>query len=103
MSETPVDVLAEHYCGESSTAGILARAYLAQAEQLRELQETNRRLNRRAQMAEGVADENVEKCRRAGISLGRGLANYAATRSEETIATQAEQLRELREAAASYV
>lgn len=40
---------------------------------------TNQRLNLRCQEAESVARENVEACRRAGTSFGRGLANWAAT------------------------
>lgn len=38
----------------------------------------NSELNRRCQRAESVANENVEACKRAGQSFGRGLANYAA-------------------------
>lgn len=61
------------------------RAEAAEAE-LAAARETIQRLNRRAQQAEAVADENVEACRRAGVSLGRGLANYAATRATEQLA-----------------
>lgn len=42
------------------------------------LKKTNRKLNRRCQFAESVANENVEKCKKARISFGRMLANYAA-------------------------
>lgn len=43
-----------------------------------ELRRKNTEFHRRAQQAEGVANENVEQCRRAGVTFGRQLANYAA-------------------------
>lgn len=43
---------------------------------------TNARLNRRAQQAESAAAQTVEDCRRQGVSLGRGLALWAAERAE---------------------
>ena len=39
--------------------------------------------HRRAQRAEGVADQHVEACRRQGVSLGRGLATWAARMMEQ--------------------
>lgn len=41
------------------------------------LRETVKRLNRRAQLAEAAALQNVEECRRQGMSLGRMLALWA--------------------------
>ena len=40
--------------------------------------ETNRRLNRRVQLAEAAARDNVEACIRKGASFGRMLANWSA-------------------------
>lgn len=42
------------------------------------LRESVKRLNRRCQQAESVARQNVAACKRAGQSMGRGLANWAA-------------------------
>ena len=42
------------------------------------LEATVRRLNRRCQQAEKAAQENLEDCKRAGVSMGRSLANWAA-------------------------
>ncbi|CCW14632.1 hypothetical protein EBESD8_52020 [Rhodococcus aetherivorans] len=39
---------------------------------------TNARLNRRCQQAEKAARENIDACKRAGMSFGRSLANYGA-------------------------
>ena len=47
-------------------------------ERITELEATVRRLNRRCQQAEKAASENVDDCRRAGVSMGRSLANWAA-------------------------
>lgn len=46
------------------------------------LRSKNTELNRRCTDAEGVARDNVEQCRRQGVSLGRGLANWAASEWE---------------------
>lgn len=46
------------------------------------LRDTNRNLNRRVQLAESAVAENVEACRRAGVSLGRVLANAAVAQME---------------------
>ncbi|KDE14230.1 hypothetical protein [Rhodococcus aetherivorans] len=43
-----------------------------------EARATNTRLNRRCQLAEKAARENIDACKRAGMSFGRSLANYAA-------------------------
>ena len=51
----------------------------AERARLDESRATNARLNLRCQKAESAARENVEACRRAGVSFGRGLANWAAT------------------------
>ena len=59
------------------------------------LRETNRKLNRRCQLAEKVADDNIEKCKRAGVSFGRALSNYGYLKQQEEIADLNEQLREL--------
>ena len=59
--------------------------------------ETIARLNRRAQQAEAVADENVEACRRAGQSFGRGLANYSATHEKERAEAAEAEVARLRE------
>lgn len=42
------------------------------------LRATNTELNRRAQLAESAARENVEAVLRAGMPLGRTLAHFAA-------------------------
>lgn len=46
------------------------------------LRRTNTGLNRRCQRAESAALQNVEECRRQGISLGRSLANFGYSRAE---------------------
>lgn len=53
------------------------RATTAEAA-LAEARATNARLNRRCQQAEKAARENIDACKRAGMSFGRSLANYAA-------------------------
>lgn len=74
-------------------------AALAEAERQRdEARATNAQLNRRAQAAEAVADQNVEACKRAGASFGRGLANYAAARNEERALAAEAALADTREA-----
>lgn len=55
-----------------------------QAENI-ELKETNQRLNRRCQQAEAGVEENVEACRREGVSLGRALAWAEVGRVEAEI------------------
>lgn len=50
------------------------RTAIAENEQFRA---TNQHLHRRCQLAEKAARENVERCQRAGVSLGRSLANWA--------------------------
>ncbi len=47
-------------------------------EDIRSLQATNKKLNRRCQQAESAAAVNVEAVKRAGGSLGRALAGWAA-------------------------
>ena len=44
------------------------------------LKDTNRRLNKRCQLAECAANDNIEKCKRAGVSFGRSLANYGCAK-----------------------
>jgi hypothetical protein len=67
-----------------------------------EARATNRDLNRRCQQAEAAARENVEACRRSGVSLGRGLGHFAAAMFErerdEARAALAERDRQLAEA-----
>lgn len=41
------------------------------------LRQKNKELNRRAQLAESAARQNIEACKKQGISMGRALANYA--------------------------
>lgn len=57
------------------------------ARELAEARATNTRLHRRVQAAEAAARTTVEECRRAGVSLGRSLAVWAAgnwrTRAEQ--------------------
>jgi len=50
------------------------------------LRDTVSSLNRRCQAAESAATENVEACRREGLSLGRSLANWAATKAGDEVA-----------------
>ena len=45
---------------------------------LLEARATNALLNRRCQQAEKAARDNIDACKRAGMSFGRSLANYAA-------------------------
>lgn len=45
---------------------------------LLEARATNARLNRRCQQAEKAARDNIDACKRAGMSFGRSLARYAA-------------------------
>lgn len=71
------------HCEEALDGMGLIHANLAQQlqdkdAQLQEARETIRRVNRRAQHAEAGVRDNVLKCRTAGISLGRTLANSAA-------------------------
>jgi len=56
---------------------------MRQAKEIRQLRETNRRLNRRCQQVEKAAKENIEVCRRKGVSFGRGLANYTCVKLAE--------------------
>lgn len=72
---------------ESNTALVLERR--AANSKLTEARATITRLNRRCQLAESVADQNVEAVKRSGgPTLGRGLANYACNR----ILTEAREL-----------
>ncbi len=65
---------------------------------LGDAQATNTRLNRRCQLAEAAANQNVEACHRQGMSLGRSLAHYAAAEAEEARNALATQLAECHEA-----
>ena len=65
----------------------------AMDEQIEQSRKTNRRINRRNGSLKKAARENVEACQRKGVSLGRGLANWAyhdmeerADKAEATIA-----------------
>lgn len=49
----------------------------ALGEEVARLRKKNADLNRRAQLAEKVASENVNACEKKGVSLGRGLAIWA--------------------------
>ena len=53
--------------------------------ELRRSDETIKRLNRRCQLAESAAKDNVDACKREGISFGRVLANHAAVTAEEEL------------------
>jgi hypothetical protein len=55
------------------------RAEAAEAK-LAEARATIARLNRRCQAAEAVADQNLDAVQRAGVSIGRSLANYGYSR-----------------------
>ena len=52
---------------------------MSEETEVSKLKDTVRRLNRRCQKAEAAAGQNVDDCRRAGVSFGRILANWAAT------------------------
>lgn len=50
-------------------------------------QETDlRELRRRAEVAESLIGTTVEDCRREGVSIGRALANAAATQARARVA-----------------
>ena len=55
------------------------------AAEVERLRSKNTELNRRCTDAEGAARDNVEQCRRQGVSLGRGLANWAACEYEREV------------------
>lgn len=75
---------------DRTTAADLERAIApALARQLEQARETNTRLHRRCQMAEAAALQNVEACQRAGVSIGRALAHWAASHYQR-MAEQAE-------------
>lgn len=65
------------------------RMMAALDKQLTQARETNTRLHRRCQMAEAAALQNVEACQRAGVSIGRALAHWAASHYQR-MAEQAE-------------
>ncbi|MBT8200065.1 MAG: hypothetical protein KJO36_06075 [Acidimicrobiia bacterium] len=62
------------------------------ADELDRLRETNRRLNRRAQIAEAAARVTIEDCKRQGVSLGRVLANAGYLQLEDLCKRQREML-----------
>ncbi len=78
------------------------RAETAEAERdaaMREREQgrlTIARLNRRCQLAESVADQNVEACRKQGVSFGRALGIYAASKAEAECARLRERIAALR-------
>lgn len=55
------------------------------ADTIDRLRRMNIDLCRRCQQAESVANETVEKQRQAGGSLGRSLANYAASQAQREL------------------
>lgn len=61
-------------------------ARLRESDELAAARETVRRLNRRCQSAERGLAEKVDELQRAGPSLGRALANAAATMYREQLA-----------------
>ena len=86
MSDTTYETNESMLSEARREAGILRDA-LAESEKLRvEAEATISRLNRRCQSAESAAVQNVEECRRSGVSLGRALANWAAETAEEKVA-----------------
>lgn len=69
---------------EARDALAAAEERAAKAERERdEARETNASLHRRCQLAEAASRETVDGCRRAGGSLGRTLANWAAQHENE--------------------
>ena len=63
--------------------------------QVKRYQETNRRLHARCQLAESANKETVAKCKRAGVSLGRGLLSAAYFEHKERIAELEARVKEL--------
>jgi len=66
------------------------------------LRVTNRRLNRRCQRAEAGVVENIERCRRAGVSLGRCLANAGYMHLEKKYGQLKDERDELRRSRDHY-
>lgn len=67
------------------------------SEETESLKSTVERLNRRCQAAEKAALQNVEECRKKGVSLGRGLANWAGTKFRRDLEEANRKIRDLRE------
>lgn len=65
-------------------------------EEILGLKETNGRLNRRCQQAESAAAVNVEAVMRAGGSLGRALAGWAAGDYKRQLEASEAEVREIR-------
>lgn len=78
----------------------LVNKYLGQA--IAELQVpaglTNIKLHRRCQAAESAVKENIEACRKQGVSLGRKLANAGYMILEDENKSQAKRIEELEKA-----
>jgi len=51
--------------------------------EIERLRQKNRELNRRLTRAEGAIETTVEDCQRQGVSMGRALANSAATKYKD--------------------
>lgn len=54
----------------------VSRMVRALADENASLRATNQRLNRRCQLAESAALQNVDACKRAGVPFGRVLAHF---------------------------
>ena len=69
------------YRGQDATLIANAPQWLRQmADELEQLRDENRTLNRRVAIAEGECKTTIEDCERQGVSLGRSLAKRLGIR-----------------------